>query len=195
MVTKRRSRDDIEYLYEGEKYISHNSFNTDLINGALKPLDKYASDLEREWGVGKLQTLVSPETASKFEAAKIKLDAALLYEADINAIINKINVLMRGWTALEKEARSNGYKPLPPDAWYCSVADEDGMGDYTCIVVKDSCDASIIKKQGVQVYSLEEVARIIRLFNKKVDAADNIKKIFPDSKITKIKLTDDEIPF
>jgi len=195
MVTKRKSRDDIEYLYEGQKYISHNSFNTDLINGALKPLDKYASDLEREWGVGKLQTLVSPETSSKFEAAKIKLDAALLYEADINAIINKINVLMRGWTALVNEAKANGYKPLPPDAWYCSVADEDGMGDYTCIVVKDSCDASIIKKEGVQVYSLEEVARIIRLFNKRVDAADNIKKIFPDSTITKIKLTDDEIPF
>ena len=192
-MVKRKSRDDIEYLYEGQKYISHNSFNTDLINGALKPLDKYASDLEREWGVGKLQTLVSPETASKFEAAKIKLDAALLYEADVNAIINKINVLMRGWTALVNEAKANGYKPLPPDAWYCNVADEDG--DYTCIVVKDSCDASIIKKEGVQVYSLEEVARIIRLFNKKVDAADNIKKIFPDSKITKIKLTDDEIPF
>ena len=197
MKTKReKSRDDLEGFGKHDPYIPRNKWEYDAIDGSLKPLDALASDLERKWGRDRLIELVSPETASKFTTAKAKLDAAIAYN-DPQDVIRRVNVMMRGWQALEAEAIKNGHSPFPADVWVACV-DEDNKPAFEIAIVKDSADASLTKltkKKGITTYSLVEIARIVRLFEGQKKEIPKIKELFPDSEITKVAWKDDEIPF
>ena len=48
-----------------------------IIYSAIQPLDQIANEMECKWGVGRLERLVSVETAAKFGAAREKLNAAI----------------------------------------------------------------------------------------------------------------------
>jgi len=195
--TKRtKTRDDLEGFGKHDPYIPRNKWEYDAIDGSLKPLDALASDLERKWGRDRLIELVSPETASKFTTAKAKLDAAIAYN-DPQDVIRRVNVMMRGWQALEKEAMQQyGHSPFPADVWIASV-DEEGHGKpaLEIAIVKDSADESLTKKKGIITYSLVEIARIVRLFEGQKKEIPKIKELFPDSEITKVTWEDDDIPF
>ena len=52
--TNRKSREDLEAIGDPD-YIPRNEFERDKIDGALKPLDAVASDMESRWGMGRLQ--------------------------------------------------------------------------------------------------------------------------------------------
>jgi len=193
--TKRtKTRDDIEGFGNHDPYIPRNKWEYDAIDGALKPLDAIVSNLESKWGRDRLIELVSPETASKFSTAKAKMDAAIAYN-DPQDVIRRVNVMMRGWQALEKEAIKNGHKPFPPDVWVACVDEEHGKPSLEIAIVKDSADASLTKKKGITTYSLVEIARIVRLFEGQKKQIPKIKSLFPDSEIKKVKWKDDEIPF
>ena len=193
--TKRtKTRDDLEGFGKHDPYIPRNKWEYDAIDGSLKPLDALASDLESKWGRDRLIELVSPETASKFSTAKAKLDASIAYN-DPQDVIRRVNVMMRGWQALEKEAIKNGHKPFPPDVWVACVDEEHGKPSLEIAIVKDSADASLTKKKGITTYSLVEIARIVRLFEGQKKQIPKIKSLFPDSEIKKVKWKDDEIPF
>ena len=190
---KRKSWDDIEAIGKHDPYIERNRWEHSQIDGALKPLDAVASALEVKWGYNRLLQLVSPETAAKWQSAKDKLDAAIAYNSPDDTV-KRVGILIRGWKALEVEAMKNGHKPCPPDVWIASVAEEGAYPAANYAIVKDSADASQVKKDFT-VYSLDEVARMIRFFNGNLKTVDNVKKMFPDAEITKIQKFDDEIPF
>ena len=195
MKTKReKSRDDLEGFGKHDPYIPRNKWEYDAIDGSLKPLDALASDLERKWGRDRLIELVSPETASKFTTAKAKLDASIAYN-DPQDVIRRVNVMMRGWQALEKEAMKNGHKPFPPDVWIACVDEENGKPPLEIAIIKDSADGSLSKSKGISTYSLVEIARIVRLFEGQKKEIPKIKELFPDSEITKVTWEDDDIPF
>lgn len=191
MKTKRtKTRDDLEGFGKHDPYIERNKWEHDIIHGSLKPLDALASALEVKWGRDRLIGFVSPETASLFDTAKAKLDAAIAYN-DPEDVIKRTNIMMRGWKALEKEALANGHKPFPPDVWIASVGDEGKNKAVEFAIVKDSADASMVKMEGINCYSLVEVARMVRLFQLGVPEADNIKKLFPDAEVKKVTFNDD----
>jgi hypothetical protein len=195
MKTKRtKTRDDLEGFGKHEPYIPRNKWEYDAIDGALRPLDEVASSLEVKWGRDRLIALVSPETASKFKTAKAKLDAAIAYNNPTD-VIKRVNIMIRGWQALEKEATQAGHKAFPPDVWVASVGAEGKHEACEFAIVKDSADASMVKDAGMNIYSLVEIARMVRLFELKVDSVSNIKKLFPDSEITKVEFKEDELPF
>ena len=196
MKTSRKSRKDVEAIADYEPYIPRSNWEYDQVDGALKPLDALALEMETRWGIDRLQELVSPETSAKFEAAKQKLNADILAH-NVAGVIERANILMRGWKALEKEAMENGHKPFPPEVWVASVAAENGKEAVNYAIAKDNSAASL-SQTDFPVYTLEEVARIIRDFNwGLMKHVDEVKKHFPAAKIVDIKgaVEEDELPF
>lgn len=193
-MTKRKSRYDLEAIGKDD-YVPLQGWQYDQINGALKPLDAAASDIELRWGVGRLETLVSPETSAKFEAARAKLDVAL-HEKDVDLVIQRAGVMVRGWAALEKEAIASGHRAAPPELWYATAPREDGKGEMRMVIAKDNSAATLAETE-LPVYTVTEVARIIRAWKAQhqIHAA---KEAFPGAEIVRIaedQEFEDEIPF
>jgi hypothetical protein len=166
----------------------------DAIHHAVMPLDKIASDAEMKWGCDRLPELVSPELASRFGSAKAKLDAAIIAN-DPQDVTHRADVLARGWSAMDLEASERGHQPLLPNIW--SHTTRDG---FKCAVARSDADAikairTMPEFEGVAVYSLEEVGRILEANT----LLNVVKARFPASVVEEIRpkraRLDDEIPF
>lgn len=168
----------------------------EAIHHAIKPLDKIASDAEMKWGCDRLPELVSPELAARFGSAKAKLDAAIMAN-DPQDVAHRADVLARGWAAMDAEATKRGHKPLQPEAW--SHTTRDG---FKCAIARSNADAfkaikTMPEFEGVAVYSLEEVGRILEAST----LLNVVKKNFPDAVVEDIRprlsrqSLDSDIPF
>jgi hypothetical protein len=87
-----------------------------VMHAALAPLDRLAAAMEATWGVDRLISLVTPQTAARFASARRKLDLAIRGKS-VDDASAKAAVLMRGWTALDAEARALGHNPDAIDVW------------------------------------------------------------------------------
>jgi hypothetical protein len=119
--------------------------------------------MESAWGVDRLPSLVSPDTAARFGVAKAKLDQAIEAE-DPQQVVRKAAVLMRGWAAMAEEAIAAGYKPLEVEAW---AWESEGGTAFT--VARSNTHAHALVKRGDiggRIYSLEEICRIVEAVDK-----------------------------
>lgn len=192
--TPRKSREDLEAIGDPD-YIPRNEFERDKIDGALKPLDAVASDMESRWGIGRLQELCTTSTSAKFQSAKHKLDLAIM-QGSAAEVIERARILILGWKAMEKEAKEAGNNPAPPDVWFASAPEEDGKPAVQYAIAKNNSDASLAEA-GMSVYTLVEVARIIRAFNAPMQKhIEKAKETFPKAEIIRAEGEfNDEIPF
>jgi hypothetical protein len=175
------------------EYVPMREWQFDQISGALKPLDAKAAELEARWGRGRLEELVSPDTAAKFEAAKAKLDVAI-HDNDVAMVIKRAENLMRGWEALEREAIKLGNEPAPPEIWFCHAPAEDGRPEVRFAIAKNASTANLAQTD-LPVYTLDEVARIIRAWRNQ-HLVHAVKDIWPDAEVTKLDDIDNqEMPF
>lgn len=169
---KRRGRDLLGNVEDESKKISAHVW------GQLAPLDEVARVKVEKWG-DRLTSLVSPETAGKFEAAYEALKKAVK-DNDVMRTHKLAGQLMKGWQVLEDEALSNGHKPLGGDA-YCVEMEE---GDIVCFALNE---VSKIREQNPTwtVYSFEDAARVLREdFSSRF--LDNAFNTFPNAKVTEV---------
>ena len=193
-MTKRKSRYDLDAIGKDD-YVPLQGWQYDQINGALKPLDAVAADIELRWGKGRLETLVSPETAAKFEAARAKLDVAL-QDQDVALVIKRAGVMQRGWAALEKEAIASGHRAVPPELWHATAPQEYGEDEVQIVIAKDN-SAATLAQTDLPVYTVTEIARIVRAWRSQM-CVHSAKTAFPGAEIVSIKGDehfDDEVPF
>ena len=197
MATKipRKTREDIEALSDQQVWIPQDDITRDQIDGALKPLDALANEMEERWGRCRLQELVTPATASRFQAASQKLNVAILSN-DIDMVIRKSTVLIKGWRAMENEALKAGHKPMPPELWDCHAPEEDGKPEVSFVIAKNAT-AATLAEVDVPVYTTQEIARIIRAWRLQ-SPVQTAKTVFPDAEIVRISndgFKDDDLPF
>ena len=193
-MVKRKSRYDVDAIGKPD-YAPMQDWQLDQIHGALKPLDEVAADCELRWGKERLQGLVSPETAAKFEAAKAKLDVAIA-DKDVALVIRRAKNMMAGWKALENEAIEAGHKPAPPELWYATAPNEYGDDELQIVIAKDN-SAATLAQTDLPVYTVTEIARIVRAWRSQMDV-HTAKAAFPGAEIVRIDGDDnfeDEIPF
>ena len=167
----------------------------DGIHHAIMPLDKIATDLDMKWGVGRLPSLVSSQTASRFGSAKAKLDKAIRSN-DPADVVARVEIMIRGWNVMDAEATERGHQPLSPDIW--TYATPDG---FKIAVARSDADAikgirENDRLAGCAVYSLSEIALILKsqtLLNqtKTVFPGAEVKSVFPSGK----GMIEDDIPF
>ena len=168
----------------------------EAIHHAIMPLDRIATDAETKWGCDRLPELVSPEMASRFGSAKAKLDAAIVLN-DPQEVVHRAAVLAKGWAAMDTEATQRGNEALVPDVW--SYTTDDG---FKCAIARSNADAfkaikTMPEFEGVAVYSLEEVGRILEANT----LLNVVKNNFPDAVVEDIRprlsrqSLDSDIPF
>lgn len=193
-MVERKSRYDVEAIGRMKtEYVPMKSWEYDQIAGAVKPLDALAVEMESRWGRGRLEELVSPSTAARFEAAKAKLDIAI-HDRDVGLVIKRAETMMRGWKALENEAIAAGYEPAPPDVWFCHAPAEDGKEEVSFAIAKTASTANLAQTD-LPVYTLDEVARIVRAWRLK-HLVHSVKDVWPDAELISIdELPKDDVPF
>jgi hypothetical protein len=149
-------------------------------SAVLGPLDQVAKAMERKWGVGRLQTLVPEEWALKFHSACDKLNEAI-DSSDMGRIKERAEIMRRGWTKLDELATAAGHEPwVAPDVW--EVQSENGT--IYAIVRGDVDRRNGACRQGVAVYTLAEVAKILQAWDE--DGQVSILKAeFPDATLVK----------
>ena len=162
------------------------------VQEALEPLDRVAVEMEGKWGVGRLPRLVTPDMAAKFASARQKLDEAIC-DNDLDAVVAKASVLIRGWKALDQAATEAGHKTHPEAVW----SKQHRGTTYT--IVLDRADVSKVAKDSkhpATVVTLDELLVVWDDFQGR-RVIEETKTLFPGATVEKAGITemDDDIPW
>jgi hypothetical protein len=162
---------------------------------ALQPLDETVRQMEDRWGVDRLETLVSVDTAARFASAKVKLDESI-FQNDATEVAKRAAIMQRGWEALDREATERGHTALSITAW--TWRDDGGRAHA---FVRDVAEAHQYGKEnpGVAVWTMAEIIRIVDNFDHfSKNLPSEAKVAFPGAEVSAIKnkgKLDDDIPF
>ena len=118
-------------------------------------LDEVARSHEATWGIDALPALVSDEMAQKWKLQTQRLNDAIISK-DLPALSKLVEASIRGWAAMDKQARDAGKVPRDAEAW--DVKLESG---FHLRITKNNTDAKQRTESGVYVWTLQEVARVI----------------------------------
>lgn len=161
---------------------------------ALGPFDTAARDMERKWGINRLEGLVSPETAARYGSALGKLNAAI-EAGDPAEVAVRVGVCIRGLSAMDKEATAAGHQPIPPAAQEIEV---DGTL-FAVLWDGNAWPVYAALRPGVRTYTPREVANALAAYGQTVAA---IKDAFPGAQVSAVRKPtpleaelDDNIPF
>lgn len=162
---------------------------------ATAPLDRVARDMERKWGVDRLPELVSPETAEKWGSALAKLNAAI-DACDPTAVVERVNVCLRGYDAMDAEARAAGHRPSDPEIWEYEFEGRK----FGIIADGREWPAAYAKRPGLTIYSMREVAIALYASEAANPVIEAVKQNFPGGYISDIRplekrSIEDPIPF
>lgn len=155
------------------------------INRWLHKLDQVAIVFESKWGIGVLPTLADREIEMKWNKQKEKL-ALAVQDCDLPSVQKLVEGSIRAWKVLEDSAIKNGHKPRDPECW--DVVHPDSGTKYR--ICKGLTDARAATEDGVIVYTLQEVVRVLEGHQ----LVNVVKDVFPGARVNKIRFEDDEIP-
>jgi len=133
---------------------------------AVAPLDRLAEQMDATWGTDRLPELVSPETAAKYGSAMARLNAALA-ENDPAEVQLRAEVVMRGLTAMDAEARKLGATAASTDVW------EVELNGEVVGIMRDGRNWKAIKAQrpDLRLVTLREVAVALQAYDQTVAGA------------------------
>ncbi len=161
---------------------------------ALAPFDKAARDMERKWGIGRLEGLVSPALAAKYGLALGHMNACVAAANPTDTAAAVANCV-KGLAAMDREAEAAGHQPIPP------AAQEIEVGGKLCAVLWDDAQwpAYMALRPGVRTYSPREVGIALDAYDGTVAA---IKDAFPGAQVSAVRkptpleeALEDAIPF
>ena len=147
------------------------------IQAAMESLDMVAVEMERKWGVGRLQRLVSPEMAARFAASRERLNHTIETK-DLDAINERVQNHIKGWRALDAMATAEGHPVNPAGVWTASV----GGLPYT--VVYNEADLPKVAQQDAKAVTLTEL--LLAYQSVEGDVAP-VKAAFPGAKVRAIR--------
>ncbi|MDZ7906202.1 MAG: hypothetical protein U5N55_10815 [Cypionkella sp.] len=169
-----------------DRLISQGATNAEIMaDHACAPFDRVAREAEARWGIDRLPSLVSIETAAKFGSAMARLNAAM-DGTDIEFTKAAVSICIRGIAAMEEEAIKSGHKPLDPEVW------EYNYEGFKFAIHRDGEEwkAAQIKLPGVPFYTLREIAVILKSHQ---DAGGfvgaSVKAAFPGAQIVEGQTT------
>jgi hypothetical protein len=136
-------------------------FTYAAIGAVVDGVDRIAGEMERKWGVGRLRLLVPSELRERFDLQKTALDLAI-FANDVDAVRRLGPAMERAWAALDRVATDAGARPLAPEHWECACPES---GEVFAIVRTNPEAAALLREgRAMQVYTLDEVARLLAAF-------------------------------
>jgi|TARA_R100000084_G_scaffold93680_2_gene47463 hypothetical protein len=180
-----------------------------LVMAIMDSVDDKVKKLEQSWGMGRLERLASPALALKFEQARLNWKEACNKDDHIY-LVQKGNNLIAGWEALEKYAISQGHKPTDGNIIFI-VAPVDCNSRPIAIIEHAHLSKQIDPQSVARTYTYDELCRIIKFWEEKMETVTEVKNLFHGSTIEEVKphdkkqgklerdddkkIEEDEIPF
>jgi hypothetical protein len=191
-MTARRNPHDRKF----DRLISPNSSKDEIrCDYACAPFDRLATDMDRKWGINRLQGLVSPAMAEKFGRAVAHLNDCLNRLQPEEAAAAAENCI-KGLHAMDREASFAGHQPASPEIWQIEI---DGR-DLVFIRQADMWQAAQDAIPGCTVYTLREAAHALAQCN--LPMVSDIKAAFPGAQVSAVRsrteteeYLNDDLPF
>lgn len=159
---------------------------------AVAPMDRFATEMDRKWGVDRLPELVSPATAEKYGGAIAKLNAAI-EKADPEETKFRAEVCIRGLHAMDAEATAAGH--APPNYHEANI---DGF--HFAIIPEPGDELAIQKERpGLRLYTMREIGLLLKSIEES-ETMQAAMKAFPNAELVAFRphrapLGEDHIPF
>ena len=150
--------------------------------GVLFDLAKLQGEMAEKWGTNRLPLLVTPELRDKFRAQAAKVNHAE-WHGTLADLTLQVKRMANAWRALDRAATDAGHGP--PDAGLWEIALADGR---TLRLARTDADVRRAPAGGV-VWSAEELARIIELYERDNAVMREIKARFAGSTVVSITPT------
>ena len=148
------------------------------IKQSMDKLDVVSIQYEAKWGIGNLIDYANSELKEKWAKQNDKLDSAVVARNE-QMVSELVDGSIKGWDALEKNAIALGHKPTEAEYW--EVRLDSGFHLRIC---KTGIDARKSVADGVYVWSLSEVARVLE---KDYTLINQIKDVFPEATVTEVQ--------
>ena len=150
----------------------------------LDECDALAAAMEAKWGCGRLRLLVSTGLREKFDRQRYLLNQAC-WHGDLEAVRREGPRMCNAWRTLDRVATAAGEGSLSPLVWEVTL--KDGR---VAAIVRDNDDAHAVVASGraVNVYSLEEIARLLEAHSIVNDA----KIVWPGTRVEKVRRSVDD---
>ena len=153
-----------EDSYEIERYVNR--------------FDEIMVFYEAKWGIGVLPELATDEMRQKWDKHIAKLNDAI-QRKDLKKLAVLVDGAVKGLEAIEKEVEGRGIEPEEPECM--DVKLESG---FHLRIAKNHTQARSVTEEGVYVWSLQEVARVIE---KDYTLVNKVKDVFPEAKVVVVK--------
>jgi len=150
--------------------------------GALLELAKLQGEMTDKWGANRLPLLVSAELRDKWRAQAAKVNHAE-WHGTLDDVLLQCRRMTNAWLALDRAATDAGHGP--PDVGLWEITRSDGR---TMRLARTDADARRAPAGGV-VWSVEEVALIIELYERDNAVMREIKAQFAGSTVVSITPT------
>ena len=141
--------------------------------------DKIAAAMESKWGCDRLRRLVGPELREKFDRQRYLFNQAI-WHGQLEDVRREASRMANAWRALDKAAEDSGAKRLDPQVMELVLAD----GRVAAIVPdNDSARLVIAEDRRMDVYTLDEIARLLNGFPELAKA----KESFPGAEVVAVR--------
>ena len=144
----------------------------------------HANEMNRRWGFNRLPWIVSFDLMERFKRQSAKWELACfecagsMLPADLQRVRSHGEAMKRAYDAMEAEALATGKTPAPPGTWEFELSD----GTPVVLVRTTAEMGNAERAPQAQVWSLEEIARIIEKFPELVLCKDQ----FPQAEVIRM---------
>lgn len=153
---------------------------------AVEPYTFASSAAAKVWG-DTLVSCVPPAYALRYRELKGDLDAAMVAE-DYTLCAELATSLIKALKMMNVKARQDGFEPPKIDGHICEWG-----GKIYCFLASGDLGAVRRERPGWLVYHLTDVCAVLSV--RTDDMMASVVNHFPNAKITKVRLYDDEINF
>lgn len=116
-----------------------------------------AKAMEQKWGAGRLRLVVGAELRDKFDRQRYLFNQAI-YFGELEDVRLQAKRMANAWKALDQKAEAEGVQMAPPQVW--EHVSKEGV-TYAIARDLDEAKAYLSEREGVRVFSLEEICLIL----------------------------------
>ena len=151
------------------------------VGHAIAPFDKAIKDMDQKWGIDRLSSLVSPDTAARYGKLVADFNAALAAN-DPDKAIGLARVGIRALAAMNAEAEAAGQQP-------CRLWEYD-LDGFHFAIIEDNRRWQEIKanRPELLIFTMREAALALQMFH---DSAGGLlaeaKRIFSGAEAVAVR--------
>jgi hypothetical protein len=150
----------------------------DQLQSHLPMVDQAIRAAELRWGVGRLETLITPDTLLRWKRGYGEWRDAII-DGNLDRVRDLAPKIVGALKFMQAEAERLGHKPLDPNTW---EAADSGGHVYVFTRTQAEANAVAADHRDKEVWSIDEVVRILSRYRQ----VSEIKRAFPGATVERL---------